>query len=120
MAEEAIPISDGLLPALTDLQSEAENTLSAAEDSQVADLANHSGWLLLRKRIDAEIAGLREMADMIKQTDTPSVIGFKFLASRLAIDKLQWVVDTVEATRVHVEQRKHETETEKVRPGSGS
>lgn len=118
MDEEAVPISkSGILPALASLSAENPNKTDVLEDVSIFNLANEPGWESMKKRILAEKENLRELADMVQPTDTPAIIGFKFLASRLAMDKLQWVINTVEGTRTHVEQERTQASGES---GDGS
>lgn len=111
--ETAVPIGkSGLLKTISSLEEPAEVPQDVLEDRAIADLRVQDGWIALKKRIEAQIEHLSDLAEALEGTETIELIGFKFMASRVAMLHLQRVIDTVEATAEHVEREKHERAAE--------
>jgi|GEM_PF-4637673 len=86
MDSEFTTYVDGLSETMKALQ---------AKDATLGELKNSSGWQNLKARIENTIKDLNSRIP-INSTDTPELIGFKYLVTRTAADYLQSIIDVVE------------------------
>jgi len=82
--------------AIEEFKRPSKNPQDIEEDI-LADLVKVPGWKYLKQRIEDSINNLKELSEL-KESDLNDVqlVGFKFLASRVAIAKLQQIIDIVE------------------------
>lgn len=95
--ETAIPSND-VVKTFKKIETESPTAEKVAEtvDHQIGQLANDPRWLEFKEVIDGMIAQYEGDIN-IEPTDTPSQIGFKYMASRLVAGALKTVRDIPES-----------------------
>jgi len=94
----AIPINKtAVLGAIKRIQTIPKEDKENQELKSLQILSRSKGWKNLKKTIEMEIERL-DQVNNIDEGDTIETIGIKFVASQLAKEKLEWVINSVNAT----------------------
>ncbi len=83
------------------------------ESQQLADLFTTKGWQVLNRRIHERVAALDKMAGHIEDGDTVEIIGFKRLATMIAMGELEQITTSVAMAYKQKEQNDEEKHNEK-------
>lgn len=89
-------ITEGLEVSLPD--NTPEHQEAALKDKQIANLADHPGWLQIEKQMQERIEYYKKMNGVDTATLTLEEIGQKFIVSNLVADELSQVLNIVQNT----------------------
>jgi hypothetical protein len=100
-------ITDGLEVSLP--QDTPEVEAANVKDKQIANLADHPGWLEIQKLMDERIKYYKTMSGLDTSKLTLEEIGQKFIVSNLVADELAQIVNVVTQTANQVNNEKRPT-----------
>lgn len=89
-------ITEGLEVTLPDNTAEQEE--ANIKDKQIANLADHPGWLQIEKLMQDRIDYYKKMSGLDTSKMTLEEIGQKFIVSNLVADELSQVLNIVQTT----------------------
>lgn len=89
-------ITEGLEVTLPDNTPEQEE--ANIKDKQIANLADHPGWLQIEKLMQDRIDYYKKMSGLDTSKMTLEEIGQKFIVSNLVADELSQVLNIVQTT----------------------
>lgn len=90
--------------SLKDAQKEEKEVLPEIT-KKLANLQTEPGWEELKKIIENQIVRLKELSEAVESGMTVEEVGFRFLASRVAISYLENIISLVENSAKNVRQR---------------
>lgn len=89
-------ITDGLEVSLPDNTPEQQE--ATLKDKQIANLAEHPGWLEIQKLMQDRVDYYKKMSGLDTSKLTLEEIGQKFIVSNLVADELAQVLNIVQTT----------------------
>lgn len=91
----SVPFTDAA-EEQAELEAQERDKEFEATDQAIADLKYHKGFQELRKQLDDTITALRTGKYLsIDRSDSPELIGHKFIASQTSADILEGVLQQV-------------------------
>lgn len=107
--ETSVPVEKfGIREFSEELKKPRTEQPQEIEERKLAALAEYPGWEILKGRIETSIQNLRELAEVDAPGITMEEVGYKFMASRVAMAKLQEIINIVEMNAAY--QRNKEAE----------
>jgi lipase chaperone LimK len=97
-------ITDGLEVSLPDNTPEQQE--ATLKDKQIANLAEHPGWLEIQKIMQDKIDYYKKMSGLDTSKLTLEEIGQKFIVSNLVADELAQVLNIVQTTANEINNAK--------------
>ena len=89
-------ITEGLEISLPDNTPEQQE--AALKDKQIANLADHPGWIEIQKIMQDKVDYYKKMSGLDTSKLTLEEIGQKFIVSNLVADELAQVLNIVQTT----------------------
>ena len=97
-------ITEGLEVTLPDDTPEQEE--ANIKDKQIANLADHPGWLQIQQLMQDRIDFYKKMSGLDTSKLTLEEIGQKFIVSNLVADELSQVLNVVQTTANEINNAK--------------
>jgi len=97
-------ITEGLEVSLPDNTPEQEE--ATLKDKQIANLADHPGWLTIQKLMQDRVDYYKKMSGLDTSKLTLEEIGQKFIVSNLVADELAQVLNIVQTTANEINESK--------------
>ena len=97
-------ITDGLEVSLPDNTPEQQE--ATLKDKQIANLAEHPGWLEIQKLMQDRVDYYKKMSGLDTSKLTLEEIGQKFIVSNLVADELAQVLNIVQTTANEINNEK--------------
>lgn len=97
-------ITEGMEVSLPDNTPEQQE--ATIKDKQIANLADHPGWLQIQKQMEERIDYYKKMSGLDTSKLTLEEIGQKFIVSNLVADELSQVLNIVQSTANEINNAK--------------
>lgn len=96
-------VVEGLEFSIT--QDAVEDKKEEAKDKQIAELAQHPGWLEIVKVMEDKVEFYKKMSGVDTSKMTLEEIGQKYIVANLVADELQGILNLVTQTANEINKR---------------